>query len=185
MIDNNFLPHALTEFKKSKELAERAFAQLDDMQFFKSPDNSVSNSVALTVKHLAGNMRSRWTDFLTTDGEKADRNRDTEFELIDDTRASLMTKWESSWKILFDTLNSLSEDDLSKTITIRGESHTVTQAIFRQLTHYAYHVGQIVYTARNLVGSNWKTLSVAKGKSKEFEKLTRDKHRNTKGNHSK
>ena len=172
---------AISEFLKYKNLAEKAFEQLTDEQFFRSPDNGTSNSIAMIVKHIAGNLRSRWRDFLTTDGEKPDRYRDTEFELTDDdTRESLMKRWDDGWEFLFDTLDSLTEEDLNRTITIRGEEHTVMQAIMRQLAHYPSHVGQIMYIARMLLGNDWKTLSIAKGKSKEFEEAVRTKQKTMK-----
>ena len=127
-----------------------------------------SNSIAIIVRHLAGNMKSRWTDFLTSDGEKPDRNRDSEFEVTPTTRAELIALWESSWKIVFDALAALTEEDLGRTIHIRGEAHSVMQAINRQLTHYAYHVGQIVYLAKHFAGPEWKSLTVPRNKSSEF-----------------
>jgi len=120
------------------------------------------------VKHMAGNMRSRWTDFLTTDGEKPDRNRDTEFETPPKTRAALMELWERGWKYVFDALEPLGDEDLVRTITIRTEPHSVMQAINRQVAHYSYHVGQIVYVAKHLAGNKWQTLTVPKKKSTEF-----------------
>jgi hypothetical protein len=129
-----------------------------------------SNSIAIIVKHMAGNMRSRWTDFLTSDGEKPDRNRDTEFEAPPKTRTELMEMWERGWKLLFGALEPLSDADLTRTITIRTEPHSVTQAINRQVAHYSYHVGQIVYLARHFAGDKWQTLTVPKNKSAEFNK---------------
>src|SRR5262245_23510631 len=144
-------------------------AQVADADLFRAPDPE-SNSIALVVKHIAGNMRSRWTDFLTTDGEKPDRDRDTEFEVgAADTARSLRERWEQGWKLLFDALAGLTPADLTRTVPIRGEPHTVLQAIQRQLTHYAYHVGQIVYVARHWAGPGWKSLSIPKGKSREFD----------------
>lgn len=172
-MDNSadFLTSAIREYRRLKELAERAMTQIDDPGFFAS-SGPEPNSIAVIVKHMAGNMRSRWTDFLTTDGEKPDRHRDTEFEIDgDDSRDGLMRRWEDSWRILFDALEPLAPDDLHRTITIRGEEHSVMQAIFRQLSHYAYHVGQIVHLAREAAGSAWSSLSVPRGKSEEF---TRD-----------
>ena len=160
--------NVLSEFRRLKKLAEDSFAQLSDEDLFRSLDEE-SLSVALIVKHMSGNMRSRWRDFLTTDGEKPDRNRDTEFVIeADGSRAALLEKWEAGWKYLFDAIEPLSEVDFETTIHIRGEPHTVMQAINRQLTHYAYHVGQIVFLAKHYAGDNWKTLSVPKGKSEEF-----------------
>ena len=141
---------------------------MTDEKFFETIDGE-SNSIAIIVKHLAGNMRSRWTDFLTSDGEKPDRHRDQEFLILDgDTRASLEKCLEDGWKLFFDAVGPLQDSDLQRTVTIRGEEHTVSQALCRQIAHYSYHVGQIVTLARHLRGSEWKTLSIAKGKSEEF-----------------
>lgn len=163
----NYLEDAIRSFRSYKRLAERALEQVSDAEFFLQIDEE-SNSLALIVKHIAGNQRSRWRDFLTTDGEKPDRHRDTEFELIEDTRESLMAFWEAGWRTLFEALESLSADDLEKTVTIRGEPHTVVEAINRQLTHYPYHIGQIVFLAKHLRASDWKTLSVPRNRSAEF-----------------
>src|SRR5688500_14426995 len=149
-------------------------AQVDDSQFA-APLGDEANSIALIVKHIAGNLRSRWTDFLTTDGEKPDRDRDTEFELIDDTRESLMKFWADGWQTLFDAVEPLTPGDFSKSITIRGEPLSVVEAINRQLTHYAYHVGQIVILAKHFRSAEWKTLSVRKNKSAEFNQFLADK----------
>ena len=127
-----------------------------------------SNSISIIVKHMAGNMRSRWTDFLTTDGEKADRQRDTEFETPMETRREILAVWEAGWKLLFDALTALTDDDLGKTVRIRTEAHSVMQAINRQVAHYSYHIGQIVYLARHFAGGQWKTLTIPKKKSGEF-----------------
>lgn len=145
----NYHSDAVKSFKNYKKLAERAIEQVSDEEFFAAID-AESNSLALIVKHLAGNLHSRWRDFLTTDGEKPDRDRDTEFEVIGDTRSSLMQGWESGWQTLFHNVEPLTEADFARTITIRGETHTVVEAINRQLTHYAYHVGQIVFLAKHL-----------------------------------
>jgi hypothetical protein len=150
-----------------KRLAERAIEQAPDQALFATLDPE-SNSIATIVKHLHGNMRSRWTDFLATDGEKPDRNRDAEFEAPPKTRAELVALWEAGWKCLFDALTTLQEADLSRTVIIRTEAHSVMQAINRQLGHYAYHTGQIVYLAKHFAGSNWKALTVPRGKSAEF-----------------
>ncbi|HEX5008963.1 MAG TPA: DUF1572 family protein, partial [Planctomycetota bacterium] len=160
-----FLDDALIQFRKHKAMAERAMAQIADAQFFAAPGPD-ENSVALLVKHVAGNQRSRWTDFLTSDGEKPDRHRDEEFERRpDDTRASLMARWEDGWRLLFAALEPLGEADLVRGVTIRGEPHSVLQAVARQLTHYAYHVGQIVALARHHAGAGWKSLSIPRGMS--------------------
>ncbi|HUR98228.1 MAG TPA: DinB family protein [Pyrinomonadaceae bacterium] len=169
-IVTNFHSDALRSFRNAKKLAERAIDQVSDDEFFATIDEE-ANSIALIVKHIAGNLRSRWSDFLTSDGEKPDRNRDTEFELIDDTRQSLMQFWEEGWQRLFDAVESLSFDDFSKTITIRGEPHTVVEAINRQLTHYSYHVGQIALLAKHFRSKEWKTLSVPKNRSAEFNQF--------------
>jgi hypothetical protein len=163
------LEDSLLQFRKSKALAEGALGQVADADFFRALDPE-SNSVATVVKHLAGNMRSRWTDFLTTDGEKPDRDRDGEFEIRPgDTRERIAEFWEDGWRLTFAALAPLSEADLTRPVAIRGEAHTVQQAIHRQLTHYAYHVGQIVLLARHFAGSRWTSLSIPKGKSKEFD----------------
>jgi Protein of unknown function (DUF1572) len=164
-----FLEDALLQFRKYKGLADKAIAQIEGSQLFAAPDPE-SNSVAIIMKHVAGNMRSRWRNFLISDGEKPDRNRDSEFEReASDTLSGIRERWEAGWKLLFAALEPLIPADLSRTVTIRGEPHTVLQAINRQLTHYAYHVGQIVYLARHLAGPRWKSLSIPKGKSKDFE----------------
>jgi hypothetical protein len=154
------------EFQRYKDLADRAMVHLDDQEFFRRPAASV-NPVALIVKHLAGNLVSRWTDFLTSDGEKASRDRDGEFLLTEqDTRSNLLTAWQRGWKALFDTLQSLGDQDLDKSVTIRGESHTVRQALLRGLSHAAYHTGQILYLVRLWrPQSPW--LTVAPGQSRK------------------
>lgn len=167
-IGQEFLAEATLRFLESKQLAERALAQLDDAQFFHVPDPE-SNSAALIVKHMAGNMRSRWTDFLTTDGEKPDRNRDAEFEQSEaDSREALMTRWNAGWKLVLDAIDALSPGDLERVVTIRSEPHTVLKAICRQITHYAYHSGQIVFLAKHLRSTAWQTLSVPRGGSAQF-----------------
>jgi uncharacterized damage-inducible protein DinB len=163
----SYLKDSLDVFRYYKKLGERAMAQCPDDALFASLD-AESNSIAIVVKHMAGNMRSRWTDFLTTDGEKPDRNRDTEFETPPKTRAALMELWERGWKYVFDALEPLGDEDLVRTITIRTEPHSVMQAINRQVAHYSYHVGQIVYVAKHLAGNKWQTLTVPKKKSAEF-----------------
>ena len=161
---------ALASFRNYKKLAERAIEQVSDEEFFAAIDEE-ANSIALIVKHIAGNLRSRWTDFLTTDGEKPDRNRDTEFELIDDTRDRLMNFWEAGWQTLFEAIEPLTLDDFARTITIRGEPHSVVEAINRQLTHYTYHIGQIVLLAKHFRSAEWMTLSVPKNRSADFNKF--------------
>jgi hypothetical protein len=165
----SYLQDSLGVFHYYKKLAERAMAQCPDDALFTSLD-AESNSIAIIVKHMSGNMRSRWTDFLTSDGEKPDRNRDTEFEAPPATRTELLEMWERGWKLLFDALEPLSDADLARTITIRTEPHSVTQAINRQVAHYSYHVGQIVYLARHFAGDKWQTLTIPKRKSAEFNR---------------
>ena len=174
MFIENFHKDALASFRNYKKMAERAIGQVDDQEFFHCLD-AEANSIAVIVKHIAGNLRSRWTGFLTTDGEKPDRNRDSEFELVAETRESLMQFWEAGWKVLFDNVEPLTVEDFSKTITIRGEPHSVVEALNRQLTHYSYHVGQIVLLAKHFKSSDWKTLSVPKNKSAEFNKFLEEK----------
>jgi hypothetical protein len=159
-LERIYLDDSVARFKEMKGLAEKAIAQIGDEEFLRIVVDE-SNSVATIVKHINGNLRSRWTDFLTTDGEKPDRNRDSEFESESiDTRDNLMKRWDASWKILFDTLNSLKESDLTKVVTIRGQEHKVVEAINRQLTHYGYHIGQIVFLAKFFASSNWQSLSI-------------------------
>lgn len=173
-VAENYLADAIGSFRSYKRLAERAIKQLDDDQYFYQID-AESNSVAVIVKHIAGNLHSRWREFLTTDGEKPDRHRDTEFEIIGDSRESLMAFWEAGWQTLFEALESLSPDDLNKTVMIRGQSHTVVEAINRQLTHYSYHIGQIVFLAKHLRSSEWTTLSVPRNRSAAFNEYLAEK----------
>jgi Protein of unknown function (DUF1572) len=156
-------------FRYYKKLAERAMAQCPDEGLF-TILSAESNSIAIVVKHMSGNMRSRWTDFLTSDGEKPDRNRDSEFEAPPTTRAELTELWEGGWKLLFGALEPLSDADLTRTITIRMEPHSVTQAINRQIAHYSYHVGQIVYLGRHFAGEKWQSLTIPKKKSADFNR---------------
>lgn len=175
MTGKHYLEDALGELRRLKRQAEKALAQVGDDDFFRTLDPE-SNSLAVLVKHLAGNQRSRWMDFLTSDGEKPDRNRDSEFVIEPaDTRAALMERWERGWKYLFDALEPLGEDDLMRTVQIRGEPHTIVQAVNRQLSHYAAHVGQIVFLAKHLAGPNWKTLSVPRGQSVAFNEKMKDR----------
>jgi uncharacterized damage-inducible protein DinB len=176
---NGVMPHQFTTsyakdsidlFRYYKKLAERAMAQCPDEGLFATLD-AESNSIAIIVKHMAGNMRSRWMDFLTADGEKPDRNRDTEFEQPPQTRAELLELWERGWKYLFDALTPLTDADLTRTVTIRTEPHSVMQAINRQVAHYAHHIGQIVFLAKHLTTKatgKWESLSVPRGQSKQF-----------------
>ena len=167
-LEEHYLEETLLQFRKLKEQADKALAQASSDDFFATLDPE-SNSLAVIVKHVGGNLRSRWADFLTTDGEKPDRDRDGEFEIRGgDTQASLMAQWESGWQCVFDTIGSLTPGDLAKTVLIRREPHSVIQAITRSFGHTAAHVGQIVYVAKHLRWQDWKTLTVPRGKSKEF-----------------
>ena len=164
-----YLDEARRQFRGNKRLAEAAIAQLNDVELFATLDPE-SNSVAVLVKHLAGNMRSRFTDFLTTDGEKPERFRDQEFELnAATTRADVMRWWDEGWAQVFNTLAALKPEDVMRTVTIRGEAHTVLQAINRQIAHYAGHIGQIIFLAKHLRSNQWKTLSIPRGKSEEYK----------------
>ncbi|HEX2078317.1 MAG TPA: DUF1572 family protein [Longimicrobium sp.] len=151
-----------------KGLADEAMAQVDGAQFLTALGGE-ENSIALVVKHMAGNLRSRWTDFLTSDGEKPDRDRDAEFEVLaGDGRAELMEAWERGWAAFLDTLGSLTPGDLGRTITIRGEPQTVLRAVDRGVAHACYHVGQIVLLAKHFAGPGWRTLSIPRGQSQQF-----------------
>ena len=157
----------IKRFQYYKELGDKTFAQLSDEQLFWQY-NEESNSIAVIVQHLAGNMLSRWTNFLTEDGEKDWRNRDSEFENNFKTKEEVVEYWEKGWKCLFDALNQLDEQNLNYPIYIRGEKHTVLDAVLRQLAHYPYHIGQIVYIAKMMKNDDWKTLSIARNKSDDF-----------------
>jgi hypothetical protein len=162
LIEQPYLDDCVLQLRKLKAQADKAVSQIDDAQFFDKLDPE-ANSIALIMKHVAGNMRSRWTDFLTTDGEKPDRDRDSEFEIAaDDTRQSILSRWEDGWSRMLDAITALRSDDLGRTVTIRGEPHTVLQAINRQFSHYSAHVGQIVLLAKHFAGPRWETLSVPK-----------------------
>jgi len=164
----DYLDQVRRSLRGHKRLAEGAIAQLHDDELFHQPDPE-SNSVAVMMKHIAGNMRSRFTDFLTSDGEKPDRHRDQEFEIsAQTTRAQLIDMWESGWKVVSDAVTSLKEDDLERKVTIRGEALTVLQALHRAVAHYAYHVGQIVFLAKHIRGAEWKSLSIPRGESEQF-----------------
>ena len=164
---DSYLKDSITIFRYYKRLGENAIAQCPDAGLLAELDEQ-SNSIAIIVKHLAGNMISRWTDFLTTDGEKSSRNRDSEFEEAPKTRADLLELWERGWKCFIAALEGLNDADMTKTVTIRGEAHSVMQAINRQVAHYSYHVGQIAFLARHFAGANWKSLTIPKKKSQEF-----------------
>jgi hypothetical protein len=168
-IASHYLDEIRRQLRGHKRMAESAMAQLEDKDFFTAIDPE-ANSVAVLVKHIAGNARSRFTDFLTTDGEKPNRFRDQEFEIsANTTREEVMRWWEEAWSQVFSTLDSLKPEDISGTITIRQESHTVLQALNRALAHYAQHIGQIVFLSKHLRSSQWQTLSIARGKSEEYK----------------
>ena len=156
-------------FRYYKKLAERAIAQVTDTHLTTVLDGEM-NSIAIIVKHMTGNMRSRWTDFLTSDGEKPDRNRDSEFVEPPLSRETLLAAWEAGWECLFHALEGLSENDLARTVTIRGEPHSVMQAINRQVAHYSYHCGQIVLLAKHFNHDQWQSLSVPRRQSSEFNR---------------
>jgi hypothetical protein len=178
-MDNlEFLESVKRQFAYYKQLADQTFEQVSDEElFFKYNDDS--NSIAIIVQHLWGNMMSRWTDFLTSDGEKEWRKRDSEFEEVVKTRAELLEKWEEGWNCLFTTLNSLKDEDFSKTVYIRNQGHSVMEAINRQLAHYPYHVGQIVYVGKMLANNKWKSLSIPKNQSKAYnaDKFSKEKRK--------
>jgi uncharacterized damage-inducible protein DinB len=166
----SYVKDSIDLFRYYKNLAERAMAQCPDEALFTAID-AESNSIAIIVKHMSGNMRSRWRDFLTSDGEKPDRNRDTEFEEPPKTRAELLEMWERGWKYVFDALQPLTEADIGRTVTIRNEPHSVMQAINRQMAHYSHHIGQILFLAKHLTfisTGKWQSLSVPRGQSKQF-----------------
>ena len=165
----SYIEDSLSLFRYYKQLAERAIEQVTDEQLFATLDDE-ANSIAIIVKHMAGNMRSRWTDFLTTDGEKPNRNRDSEFVAPPVTRKALMDDWHDGWARVFQALEPLTDADLGRTITIRGEAHSVMQAVNRQLAHYAHHVGQIVLLAKHFAHHSWQTLSVPRNRSTEFNR---------------
>lgn len=160
---------SLAILRQYKAMAEKAMAQVTDGQLHAALDPEM-NSIALIVKHMAGNMRSRWTDFLTTDGEKPDRNRDSEFEASPASREEVMTLWEDGWRICFAAIEPLADSDLSREVFIRGEKHSVLQALNRQLAHYACHIGQIVFLAKHLNHANWQSLSIPRGQSAAYNR---------------
>ena len=166
-LTTSYLRDSLSLFRYYKELTERAMEQVSDEQLVAVLDGEM-NSIAIVVKHLVGNMRSRWMDFLVSDGEKPDRKRDTEFEEPPTTRAALIKLWDEGWNYVFTALEPLSDADMDRTVVIRGEPHSVMQAINRQIAHYAYHCGQIVFLAKHLQARQWKALTVPRGKSEEF-----------------
>ena len=168
-LTTSHIEDSIAVFHYYKKLAERAMAQVADDQLFAVLDGE-ANSIAIIVKHMAGNMRSRWTDFLTTDGEKPTRNRDSEFVDPPATRVALLREWEHGWATMFRALEQLTDADMARTITIRGEAHSVMQAINRQLAHYPYHVGQIVLLAKHFACDRWESLSVPRNRSEEFNR---------------
>jgi hypothetical protein len=170
-VATHYLEEARRQMLGHKRMGEAAMAQLGDDDFFLTLDPE-SNSVAILVKHLAGNMRSRFTDFLTSDGEKPDRYRDREFEVSGSiTRADVMRWWDEGWACVLGAIEALKSEDVMRTVTIRGESHTVLQAVNRQIAHYAAHIGQIIFLAKHLRSSAWKTLTIPRGKSEEFRTM--------------
>jgi len=175
MIEQIFLDSVIKRFREYKGLGEKTFNQLNDEEMHFQP-NGESNSIAIIIQHMHGNMLSRWTNFLTEDGEKEWRQRDDEFEVHQFSKQQLIDKWNEGWKVLLDTLHSLTEKDLAKTITIRSQPLNVVDAIERQLAHYAYHVGQIVYLGRWIRASECKSLSIPKNQSKQYNQQMRQKH---------
>ena len=165
----SYIEDALAVFRQYKQLGERAMAQVADEQLFGTLDEE-ANSIAIIVKHMTGNMRSRWTDFLTSDGEKPTRNRDGEFVDPPGTREALLREWEDGWACVFSAIEPLTDADLGRTVTIRGEAHSVMQAINRQLAHYPQHVGQIILLAKHFASDRWQTLSVPRNRSAEFNR---------------
>lgn len=174
-LGNEYLKVVQERFTSVKSLGEKTISQLSEEDIHWS-FNEASNSVAVIIKHVSGNMISRWTDFLTTDGEKPYRNRDQEFEDNISSKQELITIWEKGWNALFEALNELSNQDLLKNVYIRGERHTVLDAIERQMAHYAYHIGQIVFIGKQLKGDAWESLSIPKGNSEEYLQQMLKKH---------
>lgn len=171
MIEENYLRDALENFQNYKKLAEKSFEQISEEEFFRTL-NGESNSIATIAKHIAGNLRSRWTEFLTADGEKPDRSRDSEFVAFEnDTRKSLLEFWNAGWQAALSTMESLQPADLEKTVKIRGENHTVVEAINRSIAHTAYHVGQIVFLAKFLRDTDWQTLSIPRNRSADYNRF--------------
>ena len=168
-ITEEYLADALSSFRAYKKLADKAIAQTRDDELFVKLDEE-GNSIAIVMKHIAGNMISRWTDFLTSDGEKPDRNSDMEFVIEKSSKDELLAYWERGWKCLFDAVEPLAPDDFSRKVMIRGQEHTIVQAINRQLMHYAYHIGQIVFLAKHFRSTKWQSLSIPRNRSAEFNK---------------
>ena len=174
-IARQYLDDAIVSFRAYKKLAEKALDQITDEEFFATIDEE-SNSVAVIMKHLAGNMLSRWTDFLTSDGEKPDRNRDMEFVIEPQTtKGDLVAYWDRGWTCVFAALDPLQPEDFDRKVLIRGKEHTIVQAVNRQLTHYAYHIGQIVFLAKHFRSAEWQSLSIPKNRSAEFNKYLEQK----------
>ncbi len=167
MLAKHYLENTIGVFNNYRSLAEKSFAQLDNDKDFHFAPDAEANSIAQLIKHMSGNMISRFTDFLTTDGEKPTRNRDAEFMDDNKTRIELIQHWDKGWEVFMNTLHLLTENDLMKTVRIRGEELTVMQALNRQTAHYAYHIGQIVYLAKHIKSGEWKSLSIPKNKSSE------------------
>lgn len=165
----SYVEDSLELFRYYKKVAERAMDQITDEHLFATLDGEM-NSIAIIIKHMAGNMRSRWTDFLTTDGEKPDRQRDTEFIDPPASRGALLQLWEEGWAVVFQAVEPLSDSDLGRTVLIRGEAHSVMQAIHRQVAHYAHHVGQIVLLAKHFAGDRWQSLTIPRNRSAEFNR---------------
>ncbi len=177
-MEENYLNSVKNQFEYYKSLGEKTFDQLSEAELFWQ-FNSESNAIAIIVNHLWGNMKSRWTDFLSSDGEKSWRERDLEFESVISTKQELINKWDEGWKTLFEALDTVNKDNFETEIYIRNQSHSIVDAINRQLMHYAYHVGQIVYIGRMIKGDQWISLSIPKGKSAEFnqQKFSKGKHK--------
>ena len=177
-IGSGYLEEVFRGLRGHKRLADDAMAQLSDQEFFAFP-GAESNSVAILVKHIAGNLRSRFTDFLTSDGEKPDRNRDQEFVAdANATRGEILQAWERQWQLVFDTIQSLQPEDLGRTVTIRNQPHSVLQALNRTVMHLAYHAGQIVFVAKYWKGADWTSLSIPKGQSEQVNARMRERYKN-------
>lgn len=171
----HYIENALEEFRDMKALADKSVAQVSDEEFFRAIDPE-SNSIAVIMKHMSGNMRSRWTNFLNSDGEKPDRHRDTEFETDNEDRRAIEERWEEGWRLVFAAVEPLKGEDLMRAVTIRREPHTIVEAVNRQLVHYGQHVGQIIFLAKHLKSSAWKTLSIPRGQSQAFNKKMEEEH---------
>lgn len=177
-MEENYLRSVIKQFEYYKILGDKTFVQLSEDEVFWAY-NEESNSIAIIVNHLSGNMKSRWTNFLTSDGEKEWRDRDSEFESVIQSKDELLLKWNEGWECLFKALKSINKDNFHNEIFIRNQSHSIVEAVNRQMMHYAYHVGQIVYIGRMIKGKEWQSLSIPKGKSKEFnaDKFSKGKHK--------